>query len=245
MKLIKLSAIDSTNLYLKKMASEKDCENYTVVQADYQLEGRGQMGTVWNAKQGKNLTFSILLFFEKFKVEDQFYLSMAVSLGIIEVLQPLVSQKLQVKWPNDILAEGNKLAGILIENILGSNSIKKSVIGIGLNVNQTKFPSNIPKVTSLKKLTNKNFNIDNLLEKIIFSIKQKVILVEKQEYKSLRKMYLQQLYKYQVPAMFCDKNNTPFMGKIIGVNHVGQLVVEDDKENARTFNLKEIKFADK
>lgn len=245
MKLIKLSAIDSTNLYLKKIASKSPCENYTVVQAEFQENGRGQMGTVWSSEYGKNLTFSTLILFDNFKIEDQFYLSMAVSLGVLKVLKQHLSQKLSIKWPNDILAEGDKVAGILIENMLSSNLIKKSVIGIGLNVNQTNFPVEIPYVTSLKKLSGTDFNIEDLLEEIIASIQKQVSKVTNKYYKELKEDYLNELYKFKVPAMFVDKNEKLFMGKIIDVNRAGQLVVEDENEKVRNFSLKEIKFADR
>ena len=143
MNIIKLNAIESTNLYLKKLAVEKELESYTVVSANYQSAGRGQMGANWHSEIGKNLTFSILIKFDTFEIERQFYLSMAVSLGLLAAIRFHIMSPLFVKWPNDILADKEKLAGILIENIVSGNAIKQTVIGIGLNVNQEQFPSTI------------------------------------------------------------------------------------------------------
>jgi len=245
MKLIKLNAIDSTNLYLKQLVATNDCEDYTVVQAEYQEEGRGQMGTIWNSEQGKNLTFSVLLNFSSFKVHDQFYLSMAVSLAMVRVLNSTVKNSLLIKWPNDILAVNDKLAGILIENILGGNGIKKSIIGIGLNVNQVDFPKDIPNVTSLKKLTGNDYDKSELLINIVEAIKFYVQFVEKEEFDLLKDQYLQYLYKFGIPAMFMDSSNEVFLGKIIDVNEDGRLEVELENETIRKFNLKEIKFANR
>src|SRR4030066_1133212 len=101
------------------------------------------MGAIWHSEIGKNLTFSILIKFSMFEIEHQFYLRLAVSLGLLAAIRTHISSPLFVKWPNDILAEKDKLAGILIENVVSGNAIKQSVIGIGLNVNQEQFPSTI------------------------------------------------------------------------------------------------------
>ena len=149
------------------MVGINNVENYSVVVAEHQNVGRGQMGTVWESEYGKNLTFSVLVRFEDFKIEHQFYLSMAISLGVLNALEPNVNNLLYVKWPNDILADKDKLCGILIENVLSSSTIKHSIIGIGLNVNQDQFSDNLQNVTSLKQLAGINFDKDKLIENII------------------------------------------------------------------------------
>ena len=177
MNIIKLNAIDSTNSYLKELAQKSTLENFTVVLAKQQTLGRGQLGTTWVSDQGKNLTFSLLVNFNNFNIQDQFYLSMAVSLGLISALRAYIGMSLKIKWPNDILAEKDKLAGILIENVLKGPIIHHSIIGIGLNVNQLEFPTDIGNVTSLKKLTGINFNNDELLNEILNSIKKYIFFL--------------------------------------------------------------------
>ncbi|NEW79323.1 MAG: biotin--[acetyl-CoA-carboxylase] ligase [Gelidibacter sp.] len=243
MNIIKLNAIESTNLYLKKLAVEKEVESYTVVTANYQFAGRGQMDATWHSEIGKNLTFSILIKFDAFEIEHQFYLSMAVSLGLLAAIRNHISSPLFIKWPNDILAEKDKLAGILIENIISGNTIKQTVIGIGLNVNQEQFPSTIGKVTSLKNITGNSFDTDSLLETILISIQNFVDYIERKEFQKLKDLYLKSLYKFEKPSMFEDKNGNVFLGKIIDVFEDGKLVVEMENETTRKFNLKEIKFA--
>ncbi|MBG7629994.1 MAG: biotin--[acetyl-CoA-carboxylase] ligase [Bacteroidetes bacterium] len=243
MHIIKLNAIDSTNSYLKNMVEINNLENYTVVTAERQNAGRGQLGTVWESEYGKNLTFSMLVRIEGFKIEDQFYLSMAISLGVLNALKPNVNNLLYVKWPNDILAEKDKLCGILIENVLSGSNIKHSIIGVGLNVNQDQFSDNLENVTSLKQLAGINFDKDNLLLKIISSIQFYIGFVEKKNFDSLKKLYLESLYKFQTPMMFEDGKGVVFLGKIIDVSEEGRLVVELENETTRKFSLKEIKFA--
>ena len=225
------------------MVEINNLENYTVVTAESQNAGRGQLGTVWESEYGKNLTFSMLVRVKGFKIEDQFYLSMAISLGVLNALKPNVNNLLYVKWPNDILAEKDKLCGILIENVLSGSNIKHSIIGVGLNVNQDQFSDNLENVTSLKQLAGINFDKDNLLLKIISSIQFYIGFVEKKNFDSLKKLYLESLYKFQTPMMFEDDKGVVFLGKIIDVSEEGRLVVELENETTRKFSLKEIKFA--
>ena len=243
MNIIKINAIDSTNSYIKKLANKTILGSYTVVQAKEQTLGRGQLGTTWVSEAGMNLTFSILINFKDFKIEHQFYLSMAVSLGILKSVKNNVKMPLAVKWPNDILADKGKVAGILIENIIKGSKIKQSVIGIGLNVNQKEFPKNIGNVTSLRNITGINFDKDTLLKNIVTSIKYYVEYVEKKEFKKIKKLYLASLYKYDKPIMFEDNKKAVFLGKIIDVCQEGKLTIELENETTRKFSLKEIKFA--
>ena len=243
MNIIKLNAIDSTNSYLKKLAVKSVIESYTVVVAEQQTSGRGQMGTTWISDNGKNLTFSILINFNSYKVQYQFHLSMAVSLAILNIVKMYVKISTVIKWPNDILAEKDKLAGILIENVLSGYFIKQSIIGIGLNVNQEFLENSLLKATSLKMISGIDFDKDKLLKEIVASISYYVGYIERNEFETLKKLYLNSLYQYNKPNMFEDKNGTVFLGKIVDVFEDGKLVVELENETTRKFSLKEIKFA--
>ena len=243
MHIIKLNAIDSTNSYLKKEALKKRLKSYTVVMANHQQMGRGQMGTSWDSDKGKNLTISILVNFNNFKIEHQFYLSMAVSLGVLTVVNQYVKTMLFIKWPNDILAVKDKVAGILIENVLKGNHIDYTVIGVGLNVNQTEFNPSLSNITSLKKITGRHFDLDEIVSKLITSIQSFVNYIESKDFKKLKQLYINELYKFNKPAMFKDNNGVLFLGKITDIADDGRLVVTLENETTRKFNLKEIKFA--
>ncbi|MDP3312175.1 biotin--[acetyl-CoA-carboxylase] ligase [Lutibacter sp.] len=243
MNIIKLNAIDSTNVYLKKIALLENCNNFTTVVATTQLKGRGQMGTTWQSEEGKNLTFSTLIKFKKFNIVDQFYISMAVSLAIVSVLNDILVTKFSVKWPNDIMAEKDKVAGILIENVIKGSEISMSIIGIGLNVNQQFFPNDLYNATSLKLLSKKEYDLDFLLDQILKSIRNYSYLVQNKKYIELKESYLSNLYKFNVPTVFEDKDKLIFMGKIIDITEEGKLEVLLENEKTRKFDLKEIKFA--
>ncbi len=220
-------------------------KNFTTVVTENQTAGRGQMGTNWISEKGKNLTFSVLIDLKSFEIRDQFYLSMSVSLGIYSVLMEECDTKFYIKWPNDILAVKDKVAGVLIENIIGGAYIKHSIVGIGLNVNQENFPNEITNVSSLKRIGLKDYNLDELLLKIINSVQYFVSFIEKKEFSNLKKMYLEQLFMINKPAMFEDIKGRIFLGKIVNVSEAGMLMVELENEKIRKFNLKEIKFANR
>jgi len=243
MNIIKLNAIDSTNSYLKELALQSVIESYTVVVTEHQIAGRGQMGTTWVSDKSKNLTFSTLINFDNYKIQHQFYLSMAVSLAVLNSVKMNVKTPIAIKWPNDILADKDKLAGILIENVVNGNYIKQSIIGIGLNVNQEFFSKNLGKVTSLKIISGIKFDNDKLLTEIVTSIRSYVGYIERNEVEKLKELYLKSLYQYNKPSMFEDKNGTIFLGKIVDVSEDGKLVIELENETTRKFSLKEIKFA--
>ena len=243
MNIIKLNAIDSTNLYLKKLADENNLENYTVAVARHQTAGRGQMGTNWVSEKNKNLTFSLLSKFEGLRIHHQFYISMAVAIAVVEVLKKNVKSSLVIKWPNDILAEENKVSGILIENSLKGSRIRHAIIGIGLNVNQEIFPTNIGNVSSLKLLSGNEFETDELLVELINSLKKYLNLVAEEKFEELKEIYYSNLYKFNEEAEFIDNSEVKFTGKIISVGEDGRLEIETEHKKTRKFNLKEIKFA--
>ncbi|MBT8321842.1 MAG: biotin--[acetyl-CoA-carboxylase] ligase, partial [Eudoraea sp.] len=118
MHLIKLGATDSTNAYLKELLASKDAPDGTVVQAECQQKGRGQMGREWHSEPGKNLTFSLLKKFSNFPVTKQFLLNIISSLAVVEVLNTYDVPELKVKWPNDIMSGNQKICGILVENVV-------------------------------------------------------------------------------------------------------------------------------
>lgn len=242
MKILKLDAIDSTNTFLKGLCQENDVDDFTVVITDNQTKGRGQMNSVWESEKCKNLIFSVLIRFRSLEIKDQFYISKVISLAIYDVLTSILDIKINIKWPNDILAEQQKICGILIENSVKKSKINHSIVGIGLNVNQTVF-GNLPNATSMKLIYNKSFDLNELLEMLVDSIKEYVTILNANDFDLIDSLYLKRLYKINVPTMFRDIKNTVFMGKILGVSPEGRLQIELEDEVIKEYNLKEIQFA--
>ncbi len=241
MRIIKLNAIGSTNSFLRQISSTESLEDYTVVIAEHQTEGRGQMGTDWLVESGKNLTFSVFKDCSFVNLENHFFISIVVSLSVYKVLAQLNLPKTHIKWPNDILAENKKVCGILIENVIKNNKLEASVIGIGLNVNQIDF-SNLPNASSLLKLTGKTFILDSLLNKIIDALKQNFIRLENNEFESLKQEYESYLFRKDKPSTFKDKKENLFSGYIQGVSNNGNLRLLLEDEIVKEYDLKEIQL---
>ncbi len=241
MHIIKLNAIDSTNSYLRELASKKPLEDFTVVITKHQTKGRGQIGAVWNSEKGKNLTCSVFKRNYCVSIDDQFYISMVTSLAIVKTLQLFQVPKLVVKWPNDILSEQKKICGILIENVIKHQDIEGSIIGIGLNVNQTHF-QNLPFASSLKNLTGTLFDVEELLVGIIEQLKYYFNKLEQGKHDFIKRAYEALLFRRLKPSTFKDAEGNLFSGIIQGVNNNGtlQILLEDDI--VREFELKEIKL---
>lgn len=241
MQLIKLSATDSTNAFLKELLSVQKQADFTVVTTDAQLKGRGQMGTIWEAAPGKNLTFSVLKNLDSLNVTEQFNLNILVSIAIYEVLEQYQVPDLRIKWPNDIMSGHSKICGILIENILSGHNIQSAIIGIGLNVNQLEFNA-LPNVSSLKLLMGVHFDLEELLQAIVAKLKALFVAFEQDGVDQLKSYYESLLFRKDKPSTFKDENGELFMGFINGVSDSGTLIILLEDNIKKEFNLKEVKL---
>ena len=239
MRIIKVSAIDSTNSYLRKMSNEEFVKDYTIIVTDEQKKGRGQMGTIWSSEKGKNLMFSVFKELNPLSIHDSFFVSVATSLSIVKALKESNIPYLKIKWPNDILSENNKVCGILIENVIKNNQLSSCIIGVGLNVNQTEFKK-LPKASSLNLITGKYFNLDELLTNITNQLKHYFGRLENGELTSLKKEYEDLLFRKNKPSTFKNAKGNMFSGIIKGISDFGKLNVLLEDEITKEFDLKEI-----
>ena len=202
-----------------------------VVVADNQTEGRGCGTNRWESERGQNLLFSLMIHPENLPANQQFQISMAISLAIIDALGQMVGD-LSIKWPNDIYWRNGKLAGILIENTLKGNLIKDSIIGVGLNVNQRKFHSDAPNPVSLWQITGQETNREQLLKDIL----------QRLDFKDgLKERYMKSLYRRKGFHPYTDKDGV-FMAEIVGVEDDGHLLLSDDNGKKRRYAFKEVQF---
>ena len=205
---VKFKQIDSTNNYLKN--SYKLLNNFTFVVADYQSKGKGRNDRVWSSEEGQNLMFSFL-------IKDQDLLKKFSALSIIsavEVAKLLGEYQIKgvsIKWPNDVLIGDKKVCGILLEGQI----LEYLVVGIGLNVNQKVFPDGLRRpATSLSLEANKDFNIDELEQKLFSNIvKDLSNLNEEQclDYFRSHNFLLNKRVKVLV-------NDQPFIGEVVGID---------------------------
>ena len=241
MQLIKLDATASTNLYLKELLVNGFTADYTVVWAKNQTKGRGQMGNQWLVEPGKNLTFSVLRSGLALAPEDFFYLNAIVSLSIVDVLKSMTIVPVTVKWPNDIMAGNKKICGILTENQFKGAVIDKSIMGIGLNVNQSYFEG-MSNVTSLKKLVGTDFNLEVILAELVKALKSKFLEYPKQNYLALLKVYEQQLFRINKVSAFEDGKGEIINAMILGVARSGKLKLLKEDESIIQIAFKELKL---
>lgn len=240
MKLIKLDAIDSTNEFLKGISSNPNIENFTVVTAEIQTKGKGQRGSSWVSQSGKNLIMSVLVgnfLKDKNKIFD---VNIATAVSVIQALKTFNIPELSIKWPNDIMSYNKKIGGILIENSIKSNGTITSIIGLGLNVNQTDF-QHLPKASSLAVIYNTNFNKEEVLLKIMERLENNIQFWD-QNKDFLWQDFINLLFKKGIPMPFADANQQKFMGIIQGVTNFGKLEILLEDDSISNFDIKEVQM---
>ena len=213
----------------------------TVIMADDQFAGRGQLGNTWISKAGLNLTFSIYLRPTFINIASQFQLNIAVSVGLVDALKGYVDHGIKVKWPNDIYFRDQKIGGVLIENTLSSGNLKSSIIGIGINVNQQVFDvSKVKCATSLREILQQDVDLIKLLGEICTAIEREYLSLRSGRHENLKESYLSKMYRYQEEARYRDGNGV-FDGVITGITDAGQLILEVTGAQ-RIYGFKEVEF---
>ncbi len=238
---ISLSEIDSTNRFLSDLLSENPSEG-TVIVAEKQNSGKGQRGTSWFGESGKNLTFSMLLNPSFLPAEQMFVLSKMVAVALREAVQYFLPfAPVLIKWPNDILIEKKKVAGILIENQIEGNALKYTIIGIGLNINQLLFPEVIQHTAvSMKQYSGIEFSISAVLEKVLEKTEYYYHLLKEGKMAEIEHEYLLFLYGYQ-EVVSLEINQKRVEAYVVGVEKNGQLCVQTENK-IQKFDIKAIKW---
>ena len=238
--LVWLPACPSTNTVAQQLQRENRASESCTVITGHQTAGRGQRGNQWEAAAHENLTLSVVWQPTFLAATEQFLLSQAVALGVYDwaemLLQP--SDKLRVKWPNDLYFGTQKFGGILIENSLSGPKIQSSIVGIGLNVNQRHFA--VPTATSLGALTGRYFQRENLAARLLECLERRYLQLRAGQIGDLRRAYLAALYRYQEPHEY-EVAGRRVRGQIVGVEPDGRLAVEMEGQVQR-FGLQEIKY---
>ena len=230
-KIVHIDETDSTNRWLRSFCSKESL----VVVAEYQTAGKGCGSNSWESERGKNLTFSMLIHPTDIPANQQFRITEIVSVALCKTLEHYIDHKVEIKWPNDIYVGDKKICGMLIENSLQGNTIKDSIIGIGLNVNQTVFLSDAPNPVSLRQLTGRDFDRDELLNMFLDVFET----VERCD--TVSSSYRQRLYRRKGRCSFDDKEGR-FEAEIKEVLEDGRLVLIDTNGKQRVYAFKEVAF---
>ncbi len=238
--IIFLKTAVSTNTTASEYLKSGKVREGLVIRAAYQSAGKGQKGNRWESEDNKNLLFSIILFPTMVTPEDQFIISRFISLGISDFLNTIISG-CRIKWPNDIYAGNDKIAGILIENSITGNTLTSSVAGIGLNINQEVFPDRIPNPVSLKVITGRDHDIAGCLEGILKCLDKRYKMVITGERDQIRNDYTESLFRLNEWHEF-KSGERIFSGRILSVGDAGLLMVENRAGRTREFAFREIEF---
>ncbi len=216
-------------------------EDALVVVAKKQTKGKGQMGAKWRSKEGESVAFSVFKRFNDISVLHQPYIAFAVSIGVQIALEKLKIPSVSIKWPNDIMSYQKKVAGILIENQIKGTNLEASVIGVGLNVNESEFEG-LPNATSLFLATNKKYDLDVILESVSEAILSQLERISASNFETLKLEYEASLFRKNKVSVFEDTTGKQFNGIIKGVADTGELLVEKDDRQLNKYQLKEIKL---
>jgi BirA family biotin operon repressor/biotin-[acetyl-CoA-carboxylase] ligase len=239
-RIIHLNETDSTNRYLQTLSGTEDIPSGSIVVADFQTQGRGQKGNLWVSEKGRNLTFSLLLKPEALLINNFFAISQITALSIKCILDKYTSD-VTVKWPNDIYYKDRKICGILIENTFEGNYITKSIIGIGLNINQTAFESEAANAVSLSEIIGREMDIFFILNDFIKEFELQNQRLTNGLFDDIRKDYLTALYRKDGFYYFKDTKGS-FEARICDIEQSGILVLERRDGTISKYAFKEVEY---
>ncbi len=241
-KSICLKSVESTNSYATEMLRQISLLDGTLFYTFNQTNGRGQRANTWESEPHKNIALSVVLLPFFLNVNQQFLLTQITSLALADLMAEVIKEKhkVAIKWPNDIYINDKKVAGVLIENGIKNNQIQNSIIGVGLNVNQTQFSSTIV-ATSLQLLAGKGFDLNKLIQMFCEKLEGYYLQLKAKKFEYINQKYLSNLYQINEWKNYFFDNETQ-EGKIIGVSAEGKLKLELKNNTMRLFDLKEITF---
>jgi BirA family biotin operon repressor/biotin-[acetyl-CoA-carboxylase] ligase len=241
-KILHFKKVSSTNTVASRLAKYREVPEGSVVTADFQTGGKGRSGNKWFSEKGRNLLLSIILYPRHISPGDQFFISMTISLGIIDFIDRYTGGG-KIKWPNDIYVGDKKIAGILIENSLMGDKMEFSIAGIGININQEVFPPELPEAVSLRMVTGEKTDTRECLNQLLSCIDKRYNQLTLGERPIIRDLYISRLYCFMNSCSFIElENGRVFAGRISDVMPSGLIIIEEDNNKRRGYSFNEIKF---
>lgn len=224
--------LPSTNQYAQYLASKTRPRHGTVIIADYQSHGQGQNGRSWYGSRGENIYLSTILF-PRIRAKDLFCLNASFALALRDCAGFFVggqSGHVRIKWPNDVYVNAHKVGGILIQNSLSGETVRWSIAGFGLNVNEGNFPPDLPNPTSLRLLNNQVHDLDHVKKKLLECSQERYEELNTKPKAHIMGEYLQNLLGRGARHTFeTIKPATQFEAQIEEVDSSGRLVLRTDE----------------
>lgn len=231
----------STNEFATEYISKNNPSEGTVISTYCQDKGRGQIGSKWESEADKNISLSIILYPTFIEIQRQFILSQTISLGVFDFVSQHLDRNVKVKWPNDIYVKDKKVAGTLIQNTLTANKFQSAVVGIGININQEAFSSDVPNPTSFKMEKGKAFDLDQMTQDLCWAVEKRYLQLRSRQEQIIQQDYLNNMYRFMEDGLFQRPDGTIFNGKIVGVTEQGKLRLVH-KKGEENFEVKGLKF---
>ena len=212
-----------------------------VVWADFQTAGRGQRGHEWHSRKGENLTFSLVLEPTFMPIAEQFSVSEVVALSLVDMLADYgIGAK--IKWTNDIYVGDKKLVGILIEHSLAPTTLRRTIVGVGINVNQREFDPSIPNPVSMAQLLDRQLDAEEVLKCFLIHLQRNYELLRSGGKEILHERYNSLLYRKNEWHTYALPNGEKITAKIVGTAPSGALCLEDEQGKTKDYLFKEIEF---
>ena len=219
---------------------EKYCEG-DVVWADFQTAGRGQRGHEWHSRKGENLTFSVVLEPTFVPIAEQFSVSEVVALSLVDMVAEYGIEA-KIKWTNDIYVGDRKLVGILIEHSLAPTSLRRTIVGVGINVNQTEFDAALPNPVSMAQLLGKELDAEQVLKCFLNHLQRNYELLREGGAEVLHNRYNALLYRKNEYHTYALPSGEKFSAKILGTAPSGALCLENKSGETKDYLFKEVEF---
>jgi BirA family transcriptional regulator, biotin operon repressor / biotin---[acetyl-CoA-carboxylase] ligase len=236
--IFRFDQLESTNDTLRDLAEKKTAQHGAIVTAKFQTKGRGQIANIWESDDDKNLLLSLYVTPQKILATEQVYLNLFACLAVFDFVNKEFPERTKIKWPNDIYVDDKKVAGILIENNIQGDSVKSSIIGLGININQSNFL--VPNALSFYQISAHEYNLVELLYKLVECFNFRLEELSLQLQNKLMGDYLNVMYRKGFKANY-RANGLLFEGEIIGIDNVGRLKLLVDGE-IKLFSFKEISY---
>lgn len=239
MKRIALDETGSTNRYARELPEDQN-HGLTLVTAEFQTAGRGAGTNRWESERSQNLLFSLISYPKGLLANQMFALSEVTALAIRDTLSSY-TPGFQIKWPNDIYYNDKKISGMLIENDLRGKWVHRSIIGVGVDINQTRFLSDAPNPVSLAQILGKAVERNQVLNSILLQFNHYYGMMEREQFSELHNRYMLHLYRRNALHPYADATGT-FQARIIDVEPTGHLVLECQNGEQRRYDFKEVSF---
>ena len=245
-RLIKLTTTDSTNRHLSRMFSSDNIEEGTAFMSAYQSAGEGMAGNYWHSEQGKNLLVSFFFRPNFLSAKKIFLFNKTIAVALYNTIShqfPIPNSQFltSIKWPNDIYVDDEKISGIKIETSIRNHQVQHAIVGIGININQENFPSEIPNPTSLKLITQKEYSLESCFNLLCNEIEKQYLSLKSGHEQEINHDYLKSLYRKDKLSDFEDATGR-FQGIIKDVDEEGHLCLQEANGSLRKYEMKDLNY---